>query len=75
MEEGIYDMTGLTPSKIFIEKSDLKDENKADEIWVKFSNIHQMNMKKIQIINIRHHQIRNHQKNLYKKQINVRLWI
>ena len=32
MEEGIYDMTGLTPSKIFIEKSDLRDENKVDEM-------------------------------------------
>ena len=36
MEEGIYDMTGLTPSKIFIEKSDLRDENKVDEMWAKF---------------------------------------
>ena len=35
-EEGIYDMTGLTPSKIFIEKSDLRDENKVDEMWAKF---------------------------------------
>ena len=36
MEEGIYDMTGLTPSKIFIEKSDLRDENKVYEMKAKF---------------------------------------
>ena len=38
MEEGIYDMTGLTPSKIFLEKAELKDKNYVDKLWDQLLN-------------------------------------
>ena len=38
MEEGIYDMTGLTPSKIFLEKSELGDRQKVDNLWSQLLN-------------------------------------
>jgi hypothetical protein len=61
MEEGIYDMTGLTPSKIFIEKSDLRDENKVYEMKAKFfkysSNEHEEDSdNKNKTSSIRNHQ-------------------